>query len=49
MSDPKPRTNSISEIERWVAFGYAQSPANCRILLEEIHRLRAITNQKAAA
>jgi orotate phosphoribosyltransferase len=37
----KSRTkNSVDDISRWVAQDYSQSPANCRVLLDEIERLR---------
>lgn len=36
----KPRTsNTIDDIRRFVAAGHSQSPANCRVLLDEINRL----------
>lgn len=36
----------INDIERWVKAGNSQSPANCRIMLTEIHRLRALIKQQ---
>lgn len=37
----KPRThNTVADIERFVAQGYSQSAGNCRVLLDEITRLR---------
>ena len=37
----KPITsNSVAEIEKFVAFGHSQSPGNCRVLLAEIRKLR---------
>lgn len=43
----KPRTgNSIAEIEQFVSRGYSQSAANCRVLLDEIYRLRALIANK---
>lgn len=37
----KPRSKiSVAEIEQYVARGHSQSAANCRVLLDEIHRLR---------
>ncbi len=37
----KPRTsNSVADIAKFVAAGHAQSAANCRVLLDEIERLR---------
>lgn len=46
----KPRTqNSVADIAKFVAAGHAQSAANCRVLLDEIERLREMVNQAAAA
>lgn len=37
----KPTTrNSVDDIAKFVALGNSQSPANCRVLLREINRLR---------
>jgi len=37
----KPRTsNSVADIAKFVAAGHSQSAANCRVLLDEIERLR---------
>jgi hypothetical protein len=37
----KPRTqNTVADIERFVSLGYSQSAGNCRVLLDEITRLR---------
>lgn len=35
----------INDIERWVKAGHSQSPSNCRILLTEINRLRALVKR----
>lgn len=37
----KPRTsNTVDEIAKFVAAGHSQSAGNCRVLLDEIQRLR---------
>lgn len=35
----------INDIERWVKAGHSQSPSNCRVLLAEIQRLRALVKE----
>lgn len=46
----KPRTeNSIADIARFAAQGHAQSPANVRVLLDEIERLRNALRAKTPA
>ena len=32
---------TIAAIEKYVSLGYSQSASNCKVLLQEIHRLRA--------
>lgn len=43
----KPRSSaSVDSIRKYVAAGYSQSAANCRVLLDEIDRLnRVISNR----
>ena len=45
----KSRTqNKVGDIARYVGLGYSQSAANCRVLLDEIERLR-VANKKLEA
>lgn len=36
----------IDDIAKWVKQGHSQSPSNCRLLLAEIQRLRAVLNEQ---
>lgn len=36
----------IDDIAKWVKLGHSQSPSNCRLLLAEINRLRALVNEQ---
>lgn len=42
----KETNKKIDDIGKWVKAGHSQSPQNCRILLSEINRLRALVNER---
>ena len=44
----KETAEKISNIEKWVKQGHSQSPSNCRVLLNEIRRLRTVIKHSDA-